>query len=128
MTRNFRNGIHAAAFPIAWGFHEAGRPAGRRESGPADPDAIDWEQVADLYGALGRLGPSAVAAVNHAAAIGFAEGPRAGHQPLQTGRPLESVAVGFVFPEARLTVFNALDENGLDFGLPDPRCRRHSLR
>ncbi|MFB9838046.1 RNA polymerase sigma factor [Actinoallomurus acaciae] len=44
----------------------------------ADPDATDWEQIADLYGALGRLSPSAVVTVNHAAAIGFAEGPRAG--------------------------------------------------
>jgi RNA polymerase sigma-70 factor (ECF subfamily) len=44
----------------------------------ADPDATDWEQIADLYGALGRLSPSAVIAVNHAAAVGFAEGPRAG--------------------------------------------------
>jgi RNA polymerase sigma-70 factor (ECF subfamily) len=44
----------------------------------AGPDATDWEQIADLYGALGRLSPSAVVAVNHAAAVGFAEGPRAG--------------------------------------------------
>jgi RNA polymerase sigma-70 factor (ECF subfamily) len=44
----------------------------------ADPDVTDWEQIADLYGALGRLSPSAVVAVNHAAAVGFAEGPRAG--------------------------------------------------
>ena len=44
----------------------------------ADPDATDWEQIADLYGALGRLSPSAVVAVNHAAAVGFAEGPWAG--------------------------------------------------
>jgi RNA polymerase sigma-70 factor, ECF subfamily len=44
----------------------------------ADPDATDWEQIAGLYGALGRLSPSAVVAVNHAAAVGFAEGPRAG--------------------------------------------------
>jgi RNA polymerase sigma-70 factor, ECF subfamily len=44
----------------------------------ADPDATDWKQIADLYGALGRLSPSAVVAVNQAAAIGFAEGPRAG--------------------------------------------------
>ncbi|NUR59506.1 MAG: sigma-70 family RNA polymerase sigma factor [Catenulispora sp.] len=44
----------------------------------ADPDATDWRQIAELYGALGRLSPSAVVAVNHAAAVGFAEGPRAG--------------------------------------------------
>ncbi|MBW8804365.1 MAG: sigma-70 family RNA polymerase sigma factor [Catenulisporales bacterium] len=51
----------------------------------ADPDATDWQQIADLYGALGRLSPSAVVAVNHAAAVGFAEGPQAG---LDLLRPL----------------------------------------
>jgi RNA polymerase sigma-70 factor (ECF subfamily) len=51
----------------------------------ADPDATDWAQIADLYGALGRLSPSAVVAVNHAAAVGFADGPRAG---LDLLRPL----------------------------------------
>jgi RNA polymerase sigma-70 factor (ECF subfamily) len=44
----------------------------------ADPDATDWAQIADLYAALGRLSPSAVVEVNHAAAVGFAEGPQAG--------------------------------------------------
>lgn len=39
-----------------------------------------------------------------------------------------TVAVSFVFPEARLTVFNALDENGLTLEPPDPRYRRHPLR
>jgi RNA polymerase sigma-70 factor, ECF subfamily len=43
-----------------------------------DPDATDWKQIAGLYGALGRLSPSAVVAVNHAAAVGFAQGPQAG--------------------------------------------------
>ncbi|NUP48608.1 MAG: sigma-70 family RNA polymerase sigma factor [Catenulispora sp.] len=49
----------------------------------ADPDATDWQQIADLYGALGRLNPSAVVAVNHAAAVGFAEGPRSGLDRLE---------------------------------------------
>jgi RNA polymerase sigma-70 factor (ECF subfamily) len=51
----------------------------------ADPDASDWARIADLYAALGRLSPSAVVEVNHAAAVGFAEGPRAG---LELLRPL----------------------------------------
>jgi RNA polymerase sigma-70 factor, ECF subfamily len=51
----------------------------------ADPDATDWSQIADLYGALGRLRPSPVVAVNHATAVGFARGPRAG---LELLRPL----------------------------------------
>jgi RNA polymerase sigma-70 factor (ECF subfamily) len=50
-----------------------------------DPDATDWAQIADLYAALGRLSPSAVVEVNHAAAVGFAEGPEAG---LELLRPL----------------------------------------
>lgn len=38
------------------------------------------------------------------------------------------VAVCFRLPRGRLTVYNALDENGLGFGSPDSRYRRHSLR
>ena len=51
----------------------------------SDPDATDWAQIADLYAALGRLSPSPVVGVNHAAAVGFAHGPRAG---LRLLRPL----------------------------------------
>jgi RNA polymerase sigma-70 factor (ECF subfamily) len=43
-----------------------------------DPDAADWAQIAALYAALRRLSPSAVVEVNHAAAVGFAEGSQAG--------------------------------------------------
>jgi RNA polymerase sigma-70 factor (ECF subfamily) len=50
-----------------------------------DPDATDWAQIADLYAALGRLSPSPVVQVNHAAAVGFARGPQAG---LDLLRPL----------------------------------------
>jgi RNA polymerase sigma-70 factor (ECF subfamily) len=41
-------------------------------------DATDWAQIAELYGALGRLNPSPVVELNHAAAAGFAYGPRTG--------------------------------------------------
>jgi RNA polymerase sigma-70 factor (ECF subfamily) len=51
----------------------------------ADPEATDWAQIAELYGALGRLSPSPVVQVNHAAAVGFAHGPQAGLDML---RPL----------------------------------------
>ncbi|MFE6616195.1 hypothetical protein [Amycolatopsis sp. NPDC057786] len=37
------------------------------------------------------------------------------------------VALGFVFPHGRFTVFNALDENGIEFTEPDSSYRRHSL-
>jgi RNA polymerase sigma-70 factor (ECF subfamily) len=51
----------------------------------ADPDATDWARIADLYAALGKLSPSPVVQVNHAAAVGFARGSEAG---LDLLRPL----------------------------------------
>ncbi|MFJ6515029.1 hypothetical protein ACIQMO_13280 [Streptomyces sp. NPDC091406] len=38
------------------------------------------------------------------------------------------VALAFVFPHGRVTVFNALDENGLSFVAPEPFYERHSLK
>ncbi|MFD5989838.1 hypothetical protein [Streptomyces cyaneofuscatus] len=38
------------------------------------------------------------------------------------------VALGFVFPHGRVTVFNALDENSLSFTLPGPDYAVHALR
>jgi len=38
----------------------------------------DWPQVADLYGALRRLTPTAVVELNRAVAVGLADGPQAG--------------------------------------------------
>ena len=49
------------------------------------PDSTDWAQIADLYAALARLTPSPVVQVNHAAAVGLADGPQAG---LELLRPL----------------------------------------
>jgi RNA polymerase sigma-70 factor (ECF subfamily) len=43
-----------------------------------DADATDWARIADLYGALAKLNPSAVVEVNRAAAVGFAHGHEAG--------------------------------------------------
>ena len=51
----------------------------------ADPDATDWARIADLYAALGKLSPSPVVQVNHAAAVGFAHGSEVG---LDLLRPL----------------------------------------
>jgi RNA polymerase sigma-70 factor (ECF subfamily) len=41
-------------------------------------DPVDWPQVAALYGALARLDPSPVVAVNRAVAVGMAGDPRGG--------------------------------------------------
>ena len=38
----------------------------------------DWAQIAELYGALAALNPSPVIELNHAVAVGLAEGPVAG--------------------------------------------------
>jgi RNA polymerase sigma-70 factor (ECF subfamily) len=43
-----------------------------------DADATDWVQIAELYGALGRLNPSPVVELNRAVAVGLASGPDAG--------------------------------------------------
>jgi RNA polymerase sigma-70 factor, ECF subfamily len=43
-----------------------------------DADATDWPQIAELYGALARLNPSPVVALNRAVAVGLAEGPTVG--------------------------------------------------
>jgi RNA polymerase sigma-70 factor (ECF subfamily) len=51
----------------------------------ADTGTTDWEQIAELYRALGEIAPSPVVELNRAAAVGFAVGPRAG---LELLRPL----------------------------------------
>jgi RNA polymerase sigma-70 factor (ECF subfamily) len=38
----------------------------------------EWRQIADLYGALVQLEPTAVVELNRAVAVGFADGPQAG--------------------------------------------------
>jgi RNA polymerase sigma-70 factor, ECF subfamily len=43
-----------------------------------DADATDWAQIAELYGALGRLGRSPVVELNRAVAVGLASGPAEG--------------------------------------------------
>jgi RNA polymerase sigma-70 factor (ECF subfamily) len=48
-----------------------------------EPEQTDWEQIAELYGALAALDPSPVVAVNRAVAVAFASGPAAGLQMLE---------------------------------------------
>ena len=53
----------------------------------------DWTQIAELYGALAQLNPSAVVELNRAVAVGMADGPAAGLQligPLLADPALES--------------------------------------
>jgi RNA polymerase sigma-70 factor (ECF subfamily) len=48
-----------------------------------DPEATDWAQIAELYGALARLTPSPVVELNRAVAVGLASGPAAGLELLE---------------------------------------------
>jgi RNA polymerase sigma-70 factor (ECF subfamily) len=48
-----------------------------------DADSTDWAQIAELYGALGRLNPSPVVELNRAVAVGLADGPAAGLELLE---------------------------------------------
>ncbi|HTE58763.1 MAG TPA: sigma-70 family RNA polymerase sigma factor [Solirubrobacteraceae bacterium] len=47
-------------------------------------EATDWAQIAELYGALGRLNPSPVVELNRAVAVGLASGPAAGLELLES--------------------------------------------
>jgi RNA polymerase sigma-70 factor, ECF subfamily len=44
----------------------------------------DWAAIADLYSALGEVAPSPVVEINRAVAVGFAEGPDAGLDVLES--------------------------------------------
>ncbi len=44
----------------------------------ASSEQVDWQRIADLYGALARLAPSVVVDVNRAVAVGRATGAHAG--------------------------------------------------
>jgi RNA polymerase sigma-70 factor (ECF subfamily) len=48
-----------------------------------DAESTDWAQIAELYGALGRLNPSPVVELNRAVAVGLASGPAAGLELLE---------------------------------------------
>ena len=49
----------------------------------ADTGTTDWEQIAELYGALGQIAPSPIVELNRAAAVGFAVGPEAALELLE---------------------------------------------
>ena len=48
------------------------------ETERSDADAVDWAQIAELYGALAALNPSPVVELNRAVAVGLASGARSG--------------------------------------------------
>jgi RNA polymerase sigma-70 factor (ECF subfamily) len=67
----------------------------------ATPDETDWEQIVQLYELLLRRWPSPVVALNHAIAVGAADGPAAGLEALEelTGEP-ELISYSYL-PAAR---------------------------
>ena len=48
-----------------------------------DAESTDWDQIAELYGALVRLNPSPVVELNRAVAVGLASGAAAGLEVLE---------------------------------------------
>ncbi len=48
-----------------------------------DTGTTDWQQIAELYRALGEIAPSPVVELNRAAAVGFAFGPQTGLELLE---------------------------------------------
>ena len=63
-------------------------------------DAVDWHGIAELYGHLERVAPSPVVALNHAVAIGFADGPEAALTALDA-LPGETLASYHLYHVAR---------------------------
>ena len=48
-----------------------------------DPAAVQWPQIAELYGALARLAPTPVVTLNQAVAVSYAQGPEIALELLQ---------------------------------------------
>jgi RNA polymerase sigma-70 factor (ECF subfamily) len=48
-----------------------------------DADSTDWAQIAELYGALGKLNPSPVIELNRAVAVGLGSGAAEGLELLE---------------------------------------------
>ena len=75
---------------------------------PSD-DETDWPQIAELYGILERLLPTAVVRVNRAAAVAKAVGPEAGLSALDA---VEGVDGWHLYHSARAELLRRLDRTG----------------
>jgi len=69
----------------------------------------DWAQIAALYGELARMVPSAVVQLNHAVAIGMAEGPAAGLALVETLDASGALAGYHLLPATRADLLRRLD-------------------
>ncbi|MFK0250791.1 hypothetical protein ACIQUM_39365 [Amycolatopsis azurea] len=78
---------------------------------PEEPSPLEWRQ--DIYPELSALEGQVLQDVELLEWVG---------RDMAGGM----VAIGFVFPQGRFTVFNAMDENGLEYTEPEAAYRRHS--
>lgn len=65
------------------------------------PEDTDWRQIAALYEALLRAGPSPVVELNHAVAVSMVEGPAAGLRRLDALAGREGIRGYHLLPAAR---------------------------
>lgn len=79
---------------------------------PAEPSPLRWRQ--DIYPELSALEGQVLRDVELL-------------ESLDKGVAGTMVALGFVFPNGRFTVFNAMDENGLEYTESGADYRKHSL-
>jgi RNA polymerase sigma-70 factor, ECF subfamily len=69
------------------------------------PEQTDWPQIALLYGALMRMAPSPIVALNHAVAIAMVEGPSRGLNLLQALEISPILTDYYLFSAARADLF-----------------------
>jgi RNA polymerase sigma-70 factor, ECF subfamily len=75
----------------------------------ADPAATDWVQIAELYGQLARVVPSAVVRLNQAVAVAMADGPAAGLALVEALDASGELAGYHLLPATRADLLRRLD-------------------
>jgi RNA polymerase sigma-70 factor (ECF subfamily) len=75
-------------------------------------DATDWREIVGLYDLLVQIWPSPVVALNHAVAIGLAEGPEAGLAALDALGTDPLLATYSYLASARADFLRKLDRTG----------------
>jgi RNA polymerase sigma-70 factor, ECF subfamily len=75
----------------------------------ADPAATDWVQIAELYGRLARVVPSAVVRLNQAVAVAMADGPAAGLALVDALDASGELAGYHLLPATRADLLRRLD-------------------
>ncbi|GFJ92696.1 RNA polymerase subunit sigma-24 [Phytohabitans rumicis] len=74
-----------------------------------EADATDWPQIADLYGRLAKIVPSAVVQLNRAVAVAMADGPAAGLALVDTLAASGALADYYLLPATRADLLRRLD-------------------